>query len=160
DAVDWDLSLELAVAMLDRGPWREGVVPHFYSWVTFLWAVFRKRPQRLRKWAARFIDVAESARADLGVGLQAQCLVTIALISTEVDRPQFVAALLRALDGARQTVGCVLGDPAYGGLAGVRILLERGYYRGPPASAQHLLIRAWLALPITAQPRTLELLQS
>ena len=56
-------------------------------------------------------------------------------------------------------VASEFGDPAYGGLAGVRILLERGYYRGPPAAAQDLLVRAWLALPISAQPRTLELLQ-
>lgn len=160
DAADWELSLELAVAMLDRGPWREGVVPHFYSWVTFLWAVFRIRPQALRKWVARFLDAAETARPDLAVGLQAQCLVTIALLSIEVDRPQFVGALLRALDCARPMVASTLGDPAYGGLAGVRILLERGYYRGPPVAARDLLIRAWLALPITAQPRTLELLQS
>jgi hypothetical protein len=90
---------------------------------------------------ARFLDPAETARPDLTVGLQAQCLVTIALLSTEMDRSQFVAALLRALERARPVVASTLGDPAYGGLAGVRILLERGYYRGPPAAAQDLLIR-------------------
>jgi hypothetical protein len=59
-----------------------------------------------------------------------------ALLSTEPDRSSFVGAFPGALDSARPQFASTLGDPAYGGLAGVRILLERGYFRGPPAGAQ------------------------
>jgi hypothetical protein len=89
-------------------------VAHYYSWISFLWAVFRNRPETVERWVTRFLDAAQTARADLVLGLHAQCLVTIALLSTEPDRSQFIASLLRALEGARPLFAFTLGDPPTG----------------------------------------------
>jgi hypothetical protein len=122
---DYRLGLELAVAILDRGPWRQAGVPTFYRWLTFLRLVHRDAPTQLRRWVLSFLDSVSRARSDTPLALHASNLVASSLLSTDPDTPRFVWELLAALRYARQCFVESLGDDlASGGLFRVADLCE------------------------------------
>jgi hypothetical protein len=152
---EYRLTLELAVAILDLGPWRQAGVPTFYRWLTFLRVVHREAPMQFRPWVLRFLDSVSHARPDTPLALHATNLVASTLLSTDSDTPRFVRELFDALQYARQCFAEGLGDDlASNGLFRVAELMRESEYRDKVTVGAAILGRAWLQLPIQDQVRT------
>ncbi len=114
---EWLLTPDLAVAIVDQFQWRGRAMPwSVLAWLSFLYEVFRARPELLRRWVARLLTASETANRGALAEATAELLVAHALNSMEVDATTFTRALLDSIERARELCSGPLGDPARGGL--------------------------------------------
>jgi tetratricopeptide (TPR) repeat protein len=151
----WSLTLELGVAALDPGQWREQIPVTLLTWTQFFYAVYREAPDYLMPWVFRILDALKQTRPEIPIAVQARHLFAMSLISYEPDAVGFSRALLRALHRTREFFAQPIGDVALAGLSGVIQIVRRPAY-GERGAA--LATRAWLMLPLADQPRALALL--
>jgi len=148
----WEPTLELTVALQDRGPWAEDAPDTFLAWHKTLRHVHRDAPAKLAAWVTRFIQAAHQARPELSPAFLATHLVMMSLLPTDGDATKFARAIIAAVERSRPSFTAPLGDPPLAGFAALVSFVARAPRRD---IAEFVVSRAWTMLPLADQPRTL-----